>query len=89
MDKSYKNACAAPSLESPPNLSATKIESLCDSDVIVPCLVGTPNKAQRNATLLSHISIIGLFLMGFSQTATDFLSIISVKSAAVFISLSK
>jgi hypothetical protein len=54
---SYKNAYAAPSLESPPNLSATKIESQSDSYVIVPCLVGTPNKAQRNATLLSHISI--------------------------------
>jgi hypothetical protein len=35
MDMSYKNASAAPSLESPPNLSATKIESLCDSYVIV------------------------------------------------------
>ena len=48
MSMSYKNACAAPSLESPPNLSATKIESQSDSDVIVPCLVGTPNKAQQN-----------------------------------------
>jgi hypothetical protein len=50
----YKNACAAPSLESPPNLSATKIESLCDSYVIVPCLVGTPNKAQRDFMLMRH-----------------------------------
>jgi hypothetical protein len=52
---SYKNASAAPSLESPPNLSATKIESQSDSYVIVPCLVRTPNEARQIYKILHSI----------------------------------
>jgi hypothetical protein len=57
MSVSYKNAFAAPSLESPPNLSATKIESQSDSHTIVPCLVGTP---LRNLIVIRYFLVISV-----------------------------